>query len=300
MMNTEEIGDGEAEYSAADLWIHARLDHAVNTVHEQLAAYRLDLAAQAIYEFTWHEFCDWYLELSKPVLQSEEFSGAARLGTRRTLITVLESLLRMLHPIMPFITEEIWQQVAPRAGISGETIMLQPYPLAADHADKDDAVADIEWVRQFILGIRQIRGEMDISPGKLLPVLLQNAAADDLTRADRFTHLLQHVGRVESITALAENEEPPNAATALLGEARLLVPMRGLIDVDAERARLEKQLQRISADLAKAQGKLGNTNFVNNAPSAVVTQEKQRAIDFEKAIAQLAEQLEKLAELGSG
>jgi valyl-tRNA synthetase len=297
LMNTEEIGDGDATYSAADLWIQARLDAAVTTVHEQLAVYRLDLAAQAMYEFTWHEFCDWYLELSKPVLQSDDSTDAAKRGTRRTLITVLESLLRMLHPIMPFITEEIWQQVAPRAGIPGETIMLRPYPVVENTTCRDEAVADIEWVRQFILGIRQIRGEMDISPGKPLPVVLENAAATDRSRAESFAHLLQRVGRVESITNLAEGEEPPNSATALLGEVRLLVPMKGLIDVEAERARLEKQLVRVKSDLAKTQGKLGNAKFVNNAPAEVVSQEQQRAGDFQKTIAQLAEQLEKLTEL---
>jgi valyl-tRNA synthetase len=184
--------------------------------------------------------------------------------------------------------------------VSGDTIMLRPFPVADHDAARNDAVADIEWVRQFILGIRQIRGEMDISPGKPLPVLLQNAAATDQARAEKFAHLLQRVGRVESITMLADNEEPPNSATALLGEVRLLVPMHGLIDVAAERARLEKQLLKVNADLAKTQGKLGNANFVNNAPAEVVTQEKQRAVEFEKTIAQLAEQLEKLAELDQG
>ncbi|MGI9219860.1 MAG: valine--tRNA ligase [Woeseiaceae bacterium] len=297
LMNTEEIGDGEEEFSAADLWIQARFDHAVRIVHEQLAVYRLDLAAQAMYEFTWHEFCDWYLELSKPILQSDDATDAAKRGTRRTLISVLESMLRMLHPIMPFVTEEIWQQVAPRAGIDADTIMLRPFPTADDASRHEDAVADIEWVMQFILGIRQIRGEMDISPGKSLPVLLQNASADDRARVEKHTLLLQRLGRVESIDSLQADDEPPNSATALLGDARLLVPMKGLIDVGAERGRLEKQMQRVQADLTKAQGKLGNENFVNNAPAAVVTQEKQRVADFEKTIAQLAEQLEKLAEL---
>jgi valyl-tRNA synthetase len=175
--------------------------------------------------------------------------------------------------------------------------MLRPFPTAESDSGSDAAVADIDWVREFILGIRQIRGEMDISPGKPLPVILQNAAATDRVRAERYAHLLQRVGRVESITALADDEEPPNSATALLGEARLLVPMKGLIDVDAERARLTKLKERAEADLAKTQGKLSNENFVNNAPSDVVSQEKQRAIDFKKTIAQLAEQFEKLAEL---
>ncbi len=297
LMNTEEIGEGDIELSAADHWIQARLDLATTVVHEQMAVYRLDLVAQALYEFTWHEFCDWYLELSKPVLQSDDASEAAKRGTRRTLINVLESLLRLLHPIIPFVTEEIWQQVAPRAGVEGDTIMLRPFPTVEEGTTHENAEADIEWVRQFILGIRQIRGEMDISPGKPLPVILQNAAAEDQARAEKFMHLLQRVGRVESITTLGVDQTSPTAATALLGELRLLVPMKGLIDIEAERARLQKQMQRANVDLAKTQGKLGNANFVNNAPADVVTQEKQRAIDFEKTIAQLAEQLEKLTEL---
>jgi len=296
LMNTEDMNDGEAQFSVADRWIRSRFDETTSAVHENLATYRLDLAAKAIYEFTWHEFCDWYLELSKPVLQSEDVSDELKRGTQQTLIHVLESLLRLIHPFMPFITEEIWLQVGPRAGIDGETIMLQPFPQATDAGDAD-AVADIEWVKEFILGIRQIRGEMDISPGKTLPVLLQNASAQDQQRAADHANLIQRVGRVESVTVLADGEEPPASATALLGDMRMLVPMKGVIDVDAERARLEKQKQKAEADLTKTRAKLGNDKFVNNAPADVVTQERQRAVDFEKTIVQLDEQLEKLAEL---
>jgi valyl-tRNA synthetase len=233
------------------------------------------------------------------VLQSEDASAALQRGTRRTLIAVLESLLRLIHPLMPFVTEEIWQQVAPRAGITGATIMLQPYPAATTETGTQAAVADIEWVRQFILGIRQIRGEMDISPGKALPVVLQGAGADDRQRAQRYLHLLQRVGRVASVDTLQDDEQPPPAATALLGAMRLLVPMQGLIDVDAERSRLEKQLQRVNVDLARTRGKLDNASFLNNAPADVVTLEKQRALEFAQAIEQLTEQLEKLAELAT-
>jgi len=296
LMNTEDMNDGEAQFSVADRWIRSRFDETTTAVHENLATYRLDLAAKAIYEFTWHEFCDWYLELSKPVLQSEDVSDELKRGTQQTLIHVLESLLRLIHPFMPFITEEIWLQVGPRAGIDGETIMLQPFPQATDAGDTD-AVANIEWVKEFILGIRQIRGEMDISPGKTLPVLLQNASAQDQQRAADHANLIQRVGRVESVTVLADGGEPPASATALLGDMRMLVPMKGVIDVDAERARLEKQKQKAEADLAKTRAKLGNDEFVNNAPADVVTQERQRAVDFEKKIVQLDEQLEKLAEL---
>ncbi len=298
LMNTEQLDDGDVELSSADRWIRARFDETVASVHRNFDNYRLDLVAQAIYEFTWHEFCDWYLELSKPVLQSDNASAAARRGTRRTLVGVLEGLLRLLHPIMPFVTEEIWQQVAPRAGIDAETIMLQPYPQPATEEPDGRAVADIEWLKKFILGVRQIRGEMDIPPGKPLPVVLDNASAADQRRAEEHAALLQRVGRVESITLLAAGGEPPAAATALLDELRLLVPMKGLIDVEAERKRLSRQADKVQVDLDRARAKLDNPNFVNNAPADVVTQEKQRAAEFERQIAQLREQLDKLDELG--
>ncbi|MGB5490526.1 MAG: valine--tRNA ligase [Woeseiaceae bacterium] len=296
LMNTETLDEGPVELSVADRWIVARLNETVTEVHGHFSTYRLDLAAQAMYEFTWHEFCDWYLDLSKPVLQSDEASAALQRGTRRTLIEVLESILRLLHPIMPFITEEIWQQTAERAGIEGETIMLRPYPEAQDEKNDPGAVEDIEWVKQFILGLRQIRGEMDISPGKFLPVLLQQASEQDKQRVEQNLLLLRRVGRVESVAELAIDEEPPVSAAALLGEMRLLVPMKGLIDVDAERTRLRKQLEKAEAELARAKGKLGNENFVNNAPAEVVTQERARATEFEKTIAQLSDQIAKLDE----
>ena len=297
LMNTETLDDGATEYSAADRWIRARIDETTRQMHKHFSTYRLDLAVQAVYDFTWREFCDWYLELSKPVLQSDESSEAMQRGTRRTLVDVLEGILRLLHPLMPFITEEIWGQVAGRAGLDGDTIMLRPYPEPDDAAADAAAIADIEWVKQFILGIRQIRGEMDISPGKTLPVLLQHAGNADERRATEHAQLLQRVGRVESISILKEGEQPPAAATALLGDMRLLVPMKGLIDVDAERARLDKQMERTKAELSKANGKLGNEKFVNNAPAAVVTQERERVVEFEKTIVQLTEQLQKLDEL---
>ncbi len=296
LMNTETLDDGDTEFSAADRWIKSRLNQTTDEMHQHFATYRLDLAVQSVYEFTWHEFCDWYLELSKPVLQSNETSAALQRGTRRTLIEVLEAVLRLLHPLMPFVTEEIWQQVAKRADIDGETIMLRAYPEASGESD-EAAIADIEWVKQFILGIRQIRGEMDISPGKPLPVILQGASPADQQRVTDQALLLQRVGRVESVTVLAENEEPPAAATALLGDMRLLVPMKGLIDVEAERTRLLKQQNKVTAELQRSTAKLGNEKFVNNAPPEVVTQERARVAEFEKTIAQLSEQLEKLDEL---
>ena len=288
LMNTETLDEGDIELSAADRWIRTRFDLSVHDVHEHFANYRLDLAAQAIYEFTWHEFCDWYLELSKPVLQSDDTSEAQKRGTRRTLIDTLEALLKLMHPLMPFITEEIWQQVAPRAGIDAPTIMLQPFPKTDASVHDTAAVDDIEWVREFILGVRQIRGEMDISPGKPLPVILQHSSAEDQRRANEHATLLARVGRVESVSILEDGQQPPASATALHGDMQLLVPMKGLIDVDAERERLSKQRIRIEAELAKTKVKLSNEKFTANAPEAVVRQERERQTAFEKQRTQLA------------
>ncbi|HNP36748.1 MAG TPA: valine--tRNA ligase [Woeseiaceae bacterium] len=300
LMNTETECAGAARFSAADHWIQSRFDATAENVHRHFGNYRLDLVAQEIYDFTWHEFCDWYLELSKPVLQNDDVAIELMRGTRQTLIRILEALLRLIHPLMPFISEEIWQQVAPRAGIAGETIMLQPYPdvdpgVGARAATTD--IADIEWIRSFILGIRQIRGEMDIAPGKSLPVILDNAGDEDLRRAREHAALLSRVGRVASVTALAKGDSPPDAAIALLGELRLLVPLKGLIDVAAERDRVKKQLAKTEAELAKSEAKLANQNFVNNAPAAVVLQERERSAEFESQVRELRLQLTKLAEL---
>ena len=296
LINTESLDEGDLKFSSADRWIRSRFNNATTDMQKHLTNYRLDLALQSAYEFTWHEFCDWYLELSKPILQSDNIPDAEKRGTRKTLIEVLEATLRLLHPLMPFITEEIWQTVALRANLEGETIMLRPFPKALSEAADDKAVEDIEWVKQFILGVRQIRGEMDISPGKLLPVILQDASATDLSRIKSQELLLERVGRVESVTSL-KDEKPPAAATAFLGDMRMLVPMKGLIDIKTERARLKKQREKINLDLQRSAGKLNNKKFINNAPAQIIAQEQQRVIEFERVIKQLTEQLEKLNEL---
>ena len=297
LMNTDNTDAGPLEPSPADRWIRSRLNRTIISVHENFARYRLDLAAQSIYDFTWREFCDWYVELSKPVLQSPETSAALQRAARATLLEVLETVLRLLHPLMPFITEEIWQQVGPRAGAKGATIMLQPFPQAQVKWHDEPAETELAWVMQFILGIRQIRGEMDISPGKALPVLLHGAGALDEDLASRHAPLLARVGRVESVRTLADGEEPPAAATALLGDMRLLVPLKGVIDVDAERARLVRRREKVAAELQRSRGKLQNSNFVNNAPADVVTQERTRTADFERDLLQLDDQLARLDSL---
>ena len=298
LMNTEVLHDGDTQFSLADRWIRTRLNRTIESVHQHFAAYRLDLVAQVTYEFTWHEFCDWYLELSKQMLQSEQSSDAEKHGTRQTLIQILETLLRLLHPLIPFVTEEIWQQLAPRAMVDGETIMLRPFPHPIGKWQDDRAELEMNWVMQFILGIRQIRGEMNISPGKPLPVLLQNASSDDRDLAARHKALLVKIGRAESVRPLAVGEEPPPSATALLGNMRVLVPLAGIIDIEAERARLAKKQAGLKIDLDKSHGKLDNPDFVNNAPEEVVTKETERMTNLEGQISKLQEQLEKLENLG--
>ncbi len=297
LMNTEDLDAGDTQFSTADRWIRARLNRTIESVHQHFAAYRLDLAAQATYEFTWREFCDWYLELSKPVLLSEQSSDAEKRGTRKTLIEVLETLLRLLHPLIPFVTEEIWRELAPRAMVDGQTIMLQPFPQSMKAWQDDKAESEINWVMQFILGIRQIRGEMDISPGKPLPVLLENSSDNDRELAERHMDLLVRVGRTESVRALADGEQSPKSATALHGDMSLLVPLKGIIDVEAERVRLEKKQAGVAIDLDKVQGRLANMRLTGKAPKAVVTKTEERVASLDNQIAKLQEQLEKLENL---
>ncbi len=297
LINTESLDEGEVEFSSADHWIQSRLNEAAIEIKHQFKNYRLDLALQSAYDFTWHELCDWYLELSKPILQSSEISIEKKRGTQKTLIEVLEATLRLLHPFMPFITEEIWQNVAPRAKIGSKTIMLRPFPVKATQAYDDILVSEIEWVKQFILGIRQIRGEMNISPGKPIPVILQGANISDIYLKDSHSLLLQKVGRIKSISILDDNDTPPTAATALLGDMRLLVPMKDLIDIDSEIVRLSKQKEKINYDLQQSTKKLKNEKFIQNAPTEIIEQEQDRVKEFLKIDSQLSEQIAKLNEL---
>ncbi|TXL21584.1 valine--tRNA ligase, partial [Methylococcaceae bacterium HT5] len=257
--------------------------------------YRFDHAAQEIYDFTWNEYCDWYLELSKISLQSD--NETLQRGTRKTLLTVLETLLRLAHPIMPFITEEIWQRVAPLAGVQADTIMLQAYPESDETQIDQQAIAAIEWTKQFILGVRRIRGEMNIAPGKPLPVLLENISATDQQFLPQAQIYLQKLGRIESITCLDANETAPESAIALVGDLRLLIPMAGLIDKEAEIARLEKEIAKLEKDLPRIEGKLNNPKFVDKAPAAVIEKEKEKLAKVHSSLVNFNEQLLKIRAL---
>jgi valyl-tRNA synthetase len=284
-------------YSLPDRWIRSRLARTIEDTREHIEHYRLDLAAKALYEFTWHEYCDWYLELTKPLLQSDDTPAEVQAATRRTLIEVLETLLRALHPITPFITEEIWQRVAPVAGVSGPTIMLQTYPDPADFIVDAAAEKELGWITGFILGVRQIRGEMDIAPGKPLNVLLQDLSADDAELVERHRLYISRLARLETIEPLADGEDAPTSATALLGGMKILVPMAGLIDVGAERERLQKRHGKAAGELQKIATKLANESFVAKAPEAVVAKERGRQGELEQELQQLDAQIAKLAEL---
>jgi len=304
LMNTEteDTGrdGGELVLSLADKWIWAQFQQTLVEFEKAISEYRFDIAAQTVYEFTWNQFCDWYLELTKPVLNNDESSDAEKRGTRHTLINVLESLLRLLHPLMPFITETIWERVAPLSALdfnAGDSIMVQPFP-AVDAAKQDEQVlADIEWVKRFIVGIRNIRGEMDIAPSKPLPALLRNVSSEDERRLSISRTFIDRLARLESVTVLKEGEEAPASAAAVVGEMEILIPMAGLIDKEAELARIAKAMGKLEQDVARFKGKLSNEKFVSNAPEAVIEKEKAKLADSESQLAKLKAQHETIAAL---
>lgn len=292
LMNTEGqdtgIDNTDVELSLADRWIISLLQKTEQEVTRAIDSYRFDLAAQAIYEFIWNNYCDWYLELSKPVLNNDAASEAAKRGTRRTLVRVLEATLRLAHPFMPFITEEIWQTIAPLAGKTGSTIMRQAYPVADKSKIDSAAVADMEWVMQFINGIRSIRSQMNIAPKKQLPVLLKDAAAIDEQRLQQNHDFISRLANLESIELL--NGEAPAAATALVGKMEILIPLEGLIDKAAEIARLDKEISKLDKIIKQSAGKLANENYVAKAPADVVAKEREKLAELEQSLSQLQQQ----------
>jgi len=282
---------GGSESSLADRWIRARLQAMLTRVHQGFAEYRLDTVASALYEFTWNEFCDWYVELSKAVLQSDTSSEQQKRAARRTLIDTLEILLRALHPLAPFITEEIWQRVRDVAGASGPTIMVSAYPRAEEIEADSSAEAEMQWLMSFILGVRQIRGEMDIAPARRLDVLLQNAGPDDIHYLARNRTSLMRLAGVAEPRVLAPGEPAAISAVALVGRLEILVPMAGLIDPKAELERLAKRRRRAEADAEKLEAKLANGDFAKNAPAEVVAKDRARVAELRAEIDQLAKQI---------
>ena len=299
LMNVEgrDLQVQGAEFSLADRWIQSRLAAMLARIESGFADYRLDNVANALYEFTWHEFCDWYVELSKAVLQSDAASAAAQRGARYTLISTLETLLRALHPLAPFITEEIWQRVRLSAAAPGETIMRAAYPTADGIQSDSQAEPEMRWVMDFILGVRQIRGEMDIAPSRRLDVLLQNAADKDIEYLGRNLHYLSRLAGIEPPRVLAAGHTAPISAVALLGSLEILVPMAGLIDPGAELERLARRLRKAELDLHKLEAKLSNSQFVSNAPPDIVAKDQQRVAELRTEIGQLLAQIARVTKL---
>jgi valyl-tRNA synthetase len=288
---------GGRDLSLADRWIVSEMRSFLETSERAINTYRFDLYANAVYEFVWHEYCDWYLELTKPLLWDEQADPSLLRGTRYTLLTVLDTLLRAAHPIMPFITETIWREVAPRLGNTNPTIMLQPFPAPADLPADPDAEAAIEWLKGVIVGIRNIRGEAGIKPAQEIDILLQGGSDADRALAEVAESLLKRLAKVDRIDWLADGAEPPPNALALVGELRVMVPLAGLIDVAAERARLAKEVEKKSQELSRIEAKLANENFVAKAPQAVVEKERAKAGDARGALATLEQQLASLDDL---
>jgi len=278
LMNIEgqtlDINNGEIKLSLAERWINTRMAQAIDQVTKGIHTYRFDLAAQSLYEFTWDEYCDWYLELSKTTLTDPKASAAEKRGTLQTLINNLEILLRLMHPFMPFITEELWQKIAPILGKEGNTIMLQTYPGADELVTDEASLKEIEWVKEFILGVRKIRAERDIDPRKSLAVKIKGGTEQEQACLNQNSHYLKDIGRIESITTI--DEEPIDAVIALAGNMTLLVPLADLIDPQAELVRLQKEIDKLKDEKERIEKKLGDEKFTTRAPEQVVNKERER------------------------
>ncbi len=295
LSNTEEATLEGGTLSLADRWIRSRLQQLIEEVHFAFDTFRFDVMAQKLYDFTWHEYCDWYLELTKPVLR--EGDPAAQAGARRTLLEVLETLLRLMHPVMPFLTETLWLRVAPRLGEAGPTLMLAPYPKVDEAARNPEAEAELIWLKAMIEGLRTIRGEMNLAGKVKLPVLLADGSDEDDARAARHEVLLKQLAGLEGVSRLAADAPVPPAALALVGSLKVLVPLAGLIDPAAERGRLEKAVDKKRDECRRIEGKLSNERFVAGAPTEVVEKEREKLAAAQDALGKLEQQLEALAAL---
>lgn len=301
MMNCEQQPIGQEIrqdlWELPEQWIVSRLQKAEAAVQQAFATYRLDLAAQAIYEFIWNEYCDWYVELTKPVLNDENVSNERKAEVRRVLLSVMEASLRLAHPIMPFLTEEIWQTLAPMIGIQGETIMLAQYPMPNPERINEQAEADMLGLQGLIGAVRNIRGEMGLGNARLLPVLLQNTTDAEKAQIARIEPLFKALAKVESITFLTDAEQPPLSSSSVVGRISVFVPMKGLIDPKAELGRLQKDLDKVQKQHDQIATKLANEGFVAKAPAAVVEGEKAKLAEFVDQLAKIKANMEQIAAL---
>ncbi|MBV7434649.1 valine--tRNA ligase [Cardiobacteriaceae bacterium TAE3-ERU3] len=297
LMQTEDKAvDATPSNDSADRWITAELNATIKAVHDGFAQYRFDFAAQALYDFIWHKYCDWYLELIKPVLGKHSDDEAQKAKTRYTALNVLEQTLRLIHPLMPFISEEIWQSLAPALSLKEDSIMARPFP-QTDEQEDGEATADIAWVQDVLLGIRKIRADMNIAPGKPLPVLLVNAAEADKAKLASQQVRLLNLGRLESIDVLDDAAQAPESAAFRVGQMDVMIPLAGLIDKDAELQRLDKEIGKLEGNIAKLEGQLGNERFVSKAPAALVEQTRQQLADNQAQHQALLAQKSKISNL---
>ena len=280
----------------ADRWIRSRLVALAGQVRDGFESYRFDYVAASLYDFTWNEFCDWYLELTKPVLAGTDVPEAVRASTRRTLVEVFETLLRFLHPVMPFVTEDLWCRVAPVAGIEGESVMVQPWPEPRE-ADPE-AEAEVEWIKAFVLAVRHVRGEMGIASGRRVEVVLLGGDTLDAGRVRAHRDLLVSLARLEGLTWLEPDAPPPPGAAAFAGALKILLPFESTVDLAAERARLEREIEKRVRDLGQVEAKLANEAFVTRAPAPVVEKQRERAAELGRAVGRLRDQVERLAGAG--
>ncbi len=288
-----ETIDTNAKLSTADEWILSRLQGAKTKVEKHLKDYRLDLMSQELYEFVWGDYCDWYLELSKPLLADER----TKAGTQATLIKVLNEMVTLLHPIIPFITEEIFEQCNTILDKDNQSLITQAYPQVESQLISEQSEMEIKWLQTFILGIRQIRGEMNIPPNKPLNCFVQNFNKTDEVYLNKYINILNTLSKMATIDKLATNDEAPESATALVGEMKILIPLAGLIDKEQEAARLNKEIEKLEKQKMVSEGKLNNKKFVSSAPEAIVNTEKERLASAESAITDLSEQLKKIGNL---
>ncbi|MDP6123405.1 MAG: valine--tRNA ligase [Arenicellales bacterium] len=303
LMNSEEMDCGQSgsEYKLGtiDHWMISRLQQTEASVEEDIGNYRFDRMALTLHSFIWDEYCSWYLEFSKVVLNDSNISEPRKTGTRRTLVRVLEASLRLLHPLMPFITDTLWRRIAPLAAKTGDTVMLQPFPEADLQRIDQDALDEIAWIQEVVTGVRTIRGEMNIEPGKPLPLLLQNLSTQDHGYLKENTTTLSQLARLEMITLLGDEEEAPESATALVGRMKVLVPLGSVIDAGAEIKRLDKEIDRVTHEINRVKGKLDNPHFIEKAPPEIVSKERQRQSELENRLDDLKSQYQRIQSLAN-
>ena len=303
-MNTEgfdcainaKSDDNSFELSLADKWIISRLQQVEAEVADSIDAYRFDQMASTLYQFVWDDYCSWYLELSKITLNNDSASPEQLAGTRRTLILVLDAILRLLHPVMPFITEELWQEANKIVKNTESTLMFCAYPQCDSNKINEEAVADMQWVQAIITGIRNIRGEMNISPSKALPALLENASKTDLDRLAIYQEYLTKFGRIESITTV-DSDDAPESATIVVGDMNVLLPLGSLIDPQEELQRLNKEIEKAQKDIDANQSKIDNEQFTSRAPEQVVQTVRDTLATATKLKQSLEEQKQKIEKM---